>query len=143
MKIMHLEISENSHKQELRIVVASAAQRGEDMPAKGKRYDITLIHAEDDYDIPWEHSEQVYWHAVNATTPKGISFDELQEEKESKKRPLGAGGWTVEHRTPHGVLREQIVKHGLHDMIMGYPVVSLAILKAFEGVMESKTVRSL
>lgn len=35
LKVMPLEISENTHEQQLRIVVASAAQRGEDMPAKG------------------------------------------------------------------------------------------------------------
>lgn len=35
LKIMSLEVSENTHEQELRVVVATAAQRGEDMPAKG------------------------------------------------------------------------------------------------------------
>ncbi|KAK4499059.1 hypothetical protein PRZ48_009571 [Zasmidium cellare] len=35
LKVMPLEVSENTHEQELRVVVATAAQRGEDMPAKG------------------------------------------------------------------------------------------------------------
>jgi len=32
-----------------------------------------------------------------------------------------------------GVIREQIVKHGLHDRIMSYPIVSLAVARAFHG----------
>ena len=34
-RAMPLEVSENTHEQDLRVVVATAAQRGEDMPAKG------------------------------------------------------------------------------------------------------------
>jgi abhydrolase domain-containing protein 12 len=33
----------------------------------GKKYRLTLIHAEDDYDIPSHHTQTVFWHAVNAT----------------------------------------------------------------------------
>lgn len=35
LKVMPLEVSENTHEHQLRIVVATSAQRGEDMPAKG------------------------------------------------------------------------------------------------------------
>jgi abhydrolase domain-containing protein 12 len=99
------------------------------------KYDITLIHAEDDYDIPWMHSEIVFWHAVNATRDSGasLSFEELESEKEIRKSALGAGGWEVEWKGRGGVVREQIVKHGLHDRIMSYPVVSLAIARAFHS----------
>jgi abhydrolase domain-containing protein 12 len=99
------------------------------------KYDITLIHAEDDYDIPWMHSEIVFWHAVNATRDPeaSLSFEELESEKETRKSALGAGGWDVEWRGRGGVVREQIVKHGLHDRIMSYPVVSLAIARAFHS----------
>ncbi|MCJ1363460.1 hypothetical protein MMC16_002567 [Acarospora aff. strigata] len=107
------------------------------------RYDITLIHAEDDYDIPWVHSEIVFWHAVNATrdSEASLSFKELEKEKERQKSTLGAGGWEMEWRGRGGVVREQIVKHGLHDRIMSYPIVSLAIARAFhsqDSGMESK-----
>jgi abhydrolase domain-containing protein 12 len=30
----------------------------------GEDYRLTIIHAEDDYDIPWHHSELLFWHAV-------------------------------------------------------------------------------
>jgi cleavage and polyadenylation specificity factor subunit 1 len=35
LKVMDLEVSENSHEQKPLVVVSTAAQRGEDMPAKG------------------------------------------------------------------------------------------------------------
>ncbi|KAI9777403.1 MAG: hypothetical protein M1839_008916 [Geoglossum umbratile] len=100
------------------------------------KYDITLIHAEDDHDIPWTHSEVVFWHAVNATRDPeaSLSFEELGSEKERRKCTLGAGGWEMQWRGRGGVVREQIVKHGLHDRIMSYPIVSLAIARAFHCV---------
>ena len=104
----------------------------EDIEIDTGRYHVTLIHAEDDFDIPWEHSDVLYWHAVNASRSPSINFRDLQEEKRMSKRSMGAGGWKVEHRTKRGVVREQILKYGLHDKVMGYPVVSLAIQRAFE-----------
>ena len=84
------------------------------------KYDVTLIHAEDDYDIPWMHSEILFWHAVNATrdVEASPSFEDLESEKERQKSALGAGGWVMEWKGSGGVVREQIVKYGLHDRIM-------------------------
>lgn len=105
------------------------------LPGRETKYDVTLIHAEDDYDIPWIHSEVVLWHAVNATlnASSSLTFDELEKVKAERKLGLGAGGWEVEWRSKGGVVREQIVKHGLHDRIMSYPVVSLAVARAFHS----------
>jgi abhydrolase domain-containing protein 12 len=47
--------------------------------ANGEKDRLTLIHAKDDYDIPWHHTQLVFWHAVNATMPRGITYDELEE----------------------------------------------------------------
>ncbi|KAF1995948.1 alpha/beta-hydrolase [Amniculicola lignicola CBS 123094] len=106
-----------------------------DLPKRLKKYDLTIIHAEDDYNIPWVHSDIVFWHAVNATrdTVPSLGFDELEKVKAKKKVPLGAGGWEMEWKGRGGTIREEIVKHGLHDRVMSYPVVSLAIARAFHG----------
>ena len=106
-----------------------------ELPDRKNKYDITIIHAEDDYDIPWVHSDIVFWHAVNATQDHGssLTFDDLEAEKNKRKSKLGAGGWEVEWPARGGVLREQIVKHGLHDRVMSYPVVSLAVARAFHS----------
>lgn len=100
-----------------------------------RKYDITLIHAEDDYDIPWIHSDVLFWHAVNATRDPSASlaFEDLEKVKARERTPLGAGGWEMEWEAKGGVVREQVVKHGLHDRIMSYPVVSLAVSRAFHS----------
>ncbi|KAK9421844.1 putative AB hydrolase-1 domain-containing protein [Seiridium unicorne] len=112
--------------------LADIVRHCEQMPGNDLKYHITIIHAEDDYDIPWSHSEVVFWHGVNASTADCIRFDELEEKKEATRTDLGAGGWVVDRETKKGSIRERILKHGLHDKIMSYPVVSLAILRAFK-----------
>ncbi|KAL8898784.1 MAG: hypothetical protein Q9207_006525 [Kuettlingeria erythrocarpa] len=108
--------------------IASYVRINED---NGQRYRITLIHAEDDWDIPWQHTKTLFWHAVNATTAQGISYDQLEERKSASKNDLGAAGSVMEWRTEHGVIREEILKTGLHDVVMGNPVVSLAVMRIF------------
>jgi abhydrolase domain-containing protein 12 len=111
--------------------LAAFVRACENMPSDDRKYYITIIHAEDDYDVPFTHSDQLFWHAVNASRPDGITSHELEKEKERTKTVLGPAGWTAEHRTQKGVIREEILKWGLHDRIMSYPIVSLAVLRAF------------
>lgn len=104
----------------------------EEPSANNPSYFINFIHAEDDFDIPWTHSRELFWLAVNATYPLGAIYEEFEMNKKAERLDLGLGGSEVQHQTPKGVIREQILKHGLHDKIMSYPVVSLAILRAFQ-----------
>ena len=80
--------------------------------ANGERYSLTLIHAEDDYDIPWQHTNIMFWHAIDATIAQGIRYDELNSRKKDLKLDLGAAGSTVEWRTKNGIIREEILKTG-------------------------------
>ncbi|KAE8551090.1 hypothetical protein EYB25_007324 [Talaromyces marneffei] len=93
----------------------------------------------DDYDIPWHHSEVLFWHTVNASIPFGISYDELEQKKLDSKLDLGAAGSVMEWKTDHGVIREEILKTGLHDVVMGYPIVTMAVMRAFEAADPSFT----
>ncbi|CAK4030828.1 related to CFT1 [Lecanosticta acicola] len=52
LQVMPLEVSEHSHVQELRIVVATAAQRGEDMPAKGAIAVFDVLDVVPEPDVP-------------------------------------------------------------------------------------------
>jgi abhydrolase domain-containing protein 12 len=101
--------------------------------ANGEKYRLTLIHAEDDYDIPSHHTEVLFWHAVNAMVPRGITYDELEEAKYQSKRDLGTAGSIMEWRTENGVIREEVLKTGLHDLIMGNPIISIAVMRIFEA----------
>lgn len=101
--------------------------------ANGEKYKLTLIHAEDDWDIPSHHTEVVFWHAVNATVARGISYDELEEVKFKSRTDLGAAGSVMEWRTKNGVIREEILKTGLHDVVMGNAVITMAVMRIFEA----------
>lgn len=111
--------------------LAGFVRRCEALPVVSKNYHVSMIHAEDDLSIPWHHSEQLFWHAVNPSMPAGISLQELGKHKEATRVHADAGGWSVTHQSTKGVVTEQITQYGVHDKIMGYPVVSLAVLKAF------------
>ncbi|KFZ24040.1 hypothetical protein V502_01473 [Pseudogymnoascus sp. VKM F-4520 (FW-2644)] len=100
----------------------------------GEGHRLTIIHAEDDYDIPWHHTSAILWHAVNASVYAGISYDDLEVRKLESKVDLGAAGSVMEWQAENGVIREEILKTGLHDVIMGYPVVTMAVMRSFEAV---------
>ncbi|EED11764.1 conserved hypothetical protein [Talaromyces stipitatus ATCC 10500] len=97
-----------------------------------EKYRLTIVHAQDDYDIPWHHTEVVFWCAVNASIPGGISYEELKEKKLDSGVNLGAAGSVMEWRTDNGVIREEILQTGLHDVVMGYLVVTIAVMRLFE-----------
>ncbi|KAG4442886.1 hypothetical protein IFR05_001590 [Cadophora sp. M221] len=104
--------------------------------ANVEQYRLTLIHAEDDWDIPFHHSQMLFWHAVNATVSGGISYQDLEGKKNKAKVDLGAAGSVMEWRTGVGVIREEILQTGLHDAIMGYPVITLAVMRMFDSAAE-------
>lgn len=98
----------------------------------GRHYRVNIIHAQDDFIIPWSHSDQMFWSAVNASLSEGTTFQDLELEKEAGKVALGDGGWTFSRETRNGIIREDISKYGLHDEIMGHPIVSVAVMRAFD-----------
>lgn len=93
-----------------------------------------MIHAEDDYDIPWKHTRTLFWHAVNGTESAGVSEEELDLKRRELGRDCGAAGSVMEWKTDKGVIREEIIKHGLHDVVMGYPVVTMALMRMLAAV---------
>ncbi|KAK5213798.1 hypothetical protein LTR72_012335, partial [Exophiala xenobiotica] len=44
------------------------------------KYDITLIHAEDDYDLPWMHFDVLFSHAVNAMQDANANLEIAKSE---------------------------------------------------------------
>ncbi|KAL4948674.1 Alpha/Beta hydrolase protein [Aspergillus filifer] len=98
-----------------------------------EKYRLTIIHAEDDWDIPSHHTQLLFWHAVNGSVPVGVTFDDLEEKKLETRVNLGAAGTVMEWRTDNGVIREELLKTGLHDVVMGYPIVTMAVTRHFEA----------
>ncbi|KAI1865514.1 uncharacterized protein JN550_008271 [Neoarthrinium moseri] len=103
----------------------------EQLEGNHSKYYIAILHAEDDYDVPWFHSELLFWQAVNASQSHGTSPEALDGKTQLTKIPLGAAGWAMNQKTRRGAIKKHILKHGFHDKIMSYPIVSLEVLNAF------------
>jgi abhydrolase domain-containing protein 12 len=97
------------------------------------QYRVTLIHAEDDYDIPWHHTPTLFSHAVNATSLDGVADSRLTTWKTEESQDIGAAGRVAQWRTKQGVISEHLLRYGLHDVIMGSPIVGLAAMDIFKA----------
>lgn len=97
-------------------------------------YDITLLHAEDDADVPVEHSVRLFREAVrvaeNVTEDDGALLRRIDGVKERR----GEGGSLTVWPTEKGDIRLEILRYGGHNEIMDYPVTGLAISRAFMSV---------
>lgn len=107
---------------------------------KAERYDITFLHAEDDSDIPMDHSVRLFREAVRVAGKTKASGDDanntsLVDRLEEKKESRGEGGSIITWPTRKGDIRLEILKYGVHDKIMSYPSTGLAISRAFESVL--------
>jgi abhydrolase domain-containing protein 12 len=98
-----------------------------------KNHRLALVHSEDDCDIPVAHSQQLFWHAVKASSATSVSFAELKKYKGRNKVDFGPGGWYVDWTTEKGSIRLQVLKHGQHDWQMTYPATALALVRAFRS----------
>jgi len=102
-----------------------------------KRYDITLLHAQDDTDIPMEHSVKLYREAIRIAEDAndlvendGALLHRIVKTEQSR----GEGGSVTIWATKKGDIRLEILKYGVHDKIMSYPATGLAISRAFASV---------
>ncbi|KAH9904824.1 Alpha/Beta hydrolase protein [Xylariomycetidae sp. FL2044] len=101
-------------------------------------YHLTLIHAEDDRDIPVSHTLRLFWHAVSATRDTPRSFESLQNQIARCKVDLGPGGWYIDYTTEKspttqkGTIRLHILRYGEHDWQMTYPITSSAVLRVLK-----------
>ena len=82
---------------------------------KSKNVNIHLIHATNDYDIPWSHSDALFHAAANATSSEGLTMKQIDAVKMNVD--LGESGWTNIWRTVQEdggrkIVRQDIVKHG-------------------------------
>ncbi|MCJ1438751.1 hypothetical protein MMC27_008141 [Xylographa pallens] len=100
-----------------------------------RKLDLVLIHAKNDYDIPWSHSNTLFYAAANATSEKGMSSKQVDGVKQHID--LGAQGWTnvwTAADNQYGLKRIQqtILRRGGHNRIMTYDSVSKAVLELFK-----------
>lgn len=53
--------------------------------------DLTLIHARNDFEISWKHSDALFYTAANATSAEGLTFKQIDGVK--MHQSLGEAGW--------------------------------------------------
>jgi abhydrolase domain-containing protein 12 len=109
--------------------IATYVRRSE---AASHKYRIVLIHAEDDSSIPWHHTSTLFQNAASATGEEEIGSAEMNTWRSGSSQDIGAAGSVAHWRTEHGTISEYILKYGLHDVVMGAPIVSLAAMRIFD-----------
>ena len=82
---------------------------------KSKNVNVHLIHATNDYDIPWSHSDTLFHAAANATSVEGLTLKQMDAVK--IKVDLRESGWTniwktVQEDGGRKIIRQDIVNHG-------------------------------
>ena len=94
-------------------------------------FQISFIHGKDDYDIPFKHSEILFEHATNATAGMNERIQREWPEVPASESVPDAAGYRLLQTSKHGSISLNILGYGLHDKIMGYPVVFRAIHRSF------------
>lgn len=82
---------------------------------KSKNANVHLIHATNDYEIPWSHSNTLFNAAANATSVEGLTFKQIDALK--VKADFGDSGrtnvWkTVQEDGGRKVIKLDIVRQG-------------------------------
>ena len=81
-----------------------------------RNVDLTLIHSRNDFDIPWKHSDALFYSATNATSHQGLTVKQIDGVK--THRSLGDSGWvniwTAAGRSDGDTkkIRQEIVAYG-------------------------------
>jgi len=78
---------------------------------QSRKVRLELIHARNDFDIPWKHSDALFYAAANATTELGMTEKEVNSAK--TRVDLGEAGWVnTWNAGGDKKIRQEIVLHG-------------------------------
>lgn len=90
-----------------------SAQRLANFVRMSKRVRLFIIHAKDDFEIPWFHSEGLFAAAANATTGAGMEPSMIQKMKARNTVDMGNGAFvSTWNDGGNRIIREQIVANG-------------------------------
>ncbi|KAH8594701.1 Alpha/Beta hydrolase protein [Bisporella sp. PMI_857] len=110
-----------------------SAERIANLVRISKRVRLFFIHAKDDFEIPFSHSQSLFITAANATTERGMASDLLTKMKARSTIDLGNGATISTWKGgDNKVIREEILAYGHHSRLLTYAPTVLAVNKAFE-----------
>lgn len=81
-----------------------------------KNLRLEIIHAMNDFNIPWSHSDTLFRTAANATVDRGMTIKQLDAAK--SRQDLGEAGhistWSAAAPNDDGMIkiRQEVVRHG-------------------------------
>ena len=115
-------------------------------------FELVLIHTLNDFDIPWNHCQTLFYAAANATSDAGMNIAQIDSVKEHTD--LGSQGWINTWTGGNGLhnvkrIKQIILRHGGesitlkrgsniahsvqgHNRVCTYSAVSKAVLELFE-----------
>ncbi|KFZ04344.1 hypothetical protein V502_10221 [Pseudogymnoascus sp. VKM F-4520 (FW-2644)] len=109
----------------------NSAQRVANIARITKRLKLFIVHARNDWNIPYTHSVTWFAAAANATTP-GMSDEVFVERKAANTVHMEDGGSISTWTAPGKFIQEILVPYGGHNVVTTFPSVALAVLKAFD-----------
>ncbi|KAL8636498.1 MAG: hypothetical protein Q9228_006112 [Teloschistes exilis] len=91
-----------------------------------RKVNLYLFHSRDDFEIPWKHSEMLFYAAANATSSSNLSSKHIDGMK--FQQDLQEGG-IIESWNAGGMkkISKHVVRYGGHNRVTTYPCVALAV----------------
>ncbi|KAK3937200.1 Alpha/Beta hydrolase protein [Diplogelasinospora grovesii] len=97
------------------------------------RLRLTLVHAKNDWDIPFHEDDKLFAGAVNGTLsdPAGMGEQVMEKEKEQRTTHTGEDAWVAKWKDGDVVVRQEVFPYGGHNDIMYYAPVLLSVMRSF------------
>lgn len=93
-----------------------SAARLNNLAQRSQGLNLRLIHARNDFDIPWSHSTALFYAAANGTSEGGMTKKQIDDAKTTEELGQGAWAWHWKAGNAHveGIktIRLDIVQHG-------------------------------
>jgi hypothetical protein len=88
-----------------------------------KQANVILLHAKDDFDIHWKHSDTLFFAAANATSEEGMTVKQMQGVARQIER---TDGWTRSWVAGAGDgavkrIKQILLRHG-GNLDLGMPI---------------------
>lgn len=81
-----------------------------------KRLRLFIIHAKNDFEIPWTHSEELFAAAANATVVGGMNFELFKKMKARSTVNMGDGAFVSTWKADGSkMIQEEILAYGCKD----------------------------
>ncbi|KAG7002262.1 MICOS complex subunit mic60 [Physcia stellaris] len=110
--------------------------RVENLVRRSRNLDLRLIHARNDFDIPWTHSTTMFHAAANGTTEHGMSNKQIDSAKTVEELGEGAFVWRWKAGNTRGEglkrIKLEVVQHGGHNRLPTYSIAAKAVMNIFD-----------